>query len=197
MPDGILGGFFIEGVDMTTIVAVQYTDKVVFAADNQVTGDNGRIYHHPRMEKITERGEYLIAGSGEIGPCDIAQHIWQPPKPTLKDRQDIYHFMITKVMPHLRQCLTDNGYDFNEGKGDGKVNDSRFNFLIAIGGEVFDVADDCSICMSDDGIYGVGSGSSYAIGALHAGAKPLKALEIAAQLDANTSAPFLVKEQYK
>ena len=197
MPDGILGGFFIEGVDMTTIVAVQYTDKVVFAADNQVTGDNGRIYHHPRMEKITERGEYLIAGSGEVGPCDIAQHIWQPPKPTLKDRQDIYHFMITKVMPHLRKCLTDNGYDFNEGKGDGKVDDSRFNFLIAIGGEVFDVADDCSICMSDDGIYGVGSGSSYAIGALHAGAKPLKALEIAAQLDANTSAPFLVKEQYK
>jgi ATP-dependent protease HslVU (ClpYQ) peptidase subunit len=182
---------------MTTIVAVQYKDKVVFAADNQVTGDNGRIYHHPRMEKIAERGEYLIAGSGEVGPCDIAQHIWIPPKLTLKDRQDTYHFMITKVMPSLRKCLTENGYDFNEGKGEGKGDDSRFNFLIAVGGEVFDVADDCSICMSDDGIYGVGSGSSYAIGALHAGAKPLKALEIAAQLDANTSAPFLVKEQYK
>jgi ATP-dependent protease HslVU (ClpYQ) peptidase subunit len=51
--------------------------------------------------------------------------------------------------------------------------------------------------MSDDGIYGVGSGSSYAIGALHAGAKPLKALAVAEKLDMNTSGPFLVKEQYK
>jgi ATP-dependent protease HslVU (ClpYQ) peptidase subunit len=192
-----LRGSFLEGVDMTTIVAVQYDDKVVFAADNQVTGDDGRIYHHLKMEKITERGEYLIAGSGEVGPCDIAQHIWIPPKPSLKDRQDIYHFMISKVMPSLRKCLTENGHDFNEGKGDGKGDGSRFNFLIAVGGEVFDVADDCSICMSDDGIYGVGSGSSYAIGALHAGAKPLAALKIAEKIDANTSGPFLTKEQSK
>ena len=91
----------------------------------------------------------------------------------------------------------DNGYDFAEGKGDGKVDGNRFNFLVAVGGEVFDVADDCSICMSDDGIYGVGSGSSYAIGAIHAGAKPLKALAVAEKLDMNTSGPFLVKEQYK
>lgn len=182
---------------MTTIVAVQYDDRVIFAADNQVTGDDGRIYRHPRMEKITERGEYLIAGSGEVGPCDIAQHIWIPPKPTVKDLQDVYHFMITKVMPNLRKCLSDNGYDFSDGRGDGKVAESRFNFLIAVGGEVFDVADDCSICMSGDGIYGVGSGASYAIGALHAGAKPLKALAISEKLDSNTSGPFLVKEQYK
>jgi hypothetical protein len=182
---------------MTTIVAVQYEDRVVFAADNQVTGDDGRIYHHPRMEKITERNGYLIAGSGEVAPCDIAQHLWIPPKPTAKDLQDVYHFMIAKVMPSLRKCLTDNGYDFAEGKGDGKGDGNRFNFLVAVGGEVFDVADDCSICMSADGIYGVGSGSSYAIGALHAGAKPIKALEISERLDMNTSGPFLVKEQYK
>lgn len=182
---------------MTTIVAVQYDDKVVFVSDNQVTGGDGRIYHHPKMEKVSARGEFLIAGSGEVGPCDIAQHLWVPPKPTAKDRQDIYHFMIAKAMPSLRKCLTDNGHDFSEGKGDGKETGSRFNFLIAVCGEVFDVAEDCSIIMSDDGIYGVGSGSSYAIGALHAGAKPLKALQIAAKLDANTSGPFLTKEQYK
>ena len=51
--------------------------------------------------------------------------------------------------------------------------------------------------MSDDGIYGVGSGSAYAIGALHAGKKPLEALKIAEKIDSNTSGPFLVKEQYK
>lgn len=192
-----LGGSSLEGVDMTTIVAVQYSDKVMFVSDNQVTGDDGRTYHHAKMEKVTQRGEYLIAGSGEVGPCDIAQHIWIPPKVTPKDRQDIYHFMIAKVMPSLRKCLTENGHDFNEGKGDGKGGEARFNFLIAVNGEVFDVADDCSILMSDDGIYGVGSGASYAIGALHAGAKPLTAIKIAEKLDAYTSGPFLTKEQFK
>jgi ATP-dependent protease HslVU (ClpYQ) peptidase subunit len=182
---------------MTTIVAVQYDDKVIFAADNQVTGDSGRRYNHPDMKKIVQRGEFLVAGSGEVQPCDVIQHQWTPPKMTAKDCDDVYHFMIVKVMPSLRKCLTDNGYDFNEGKGDGKADENRFNFLIAVCGEVFDVADDLSVCRSADGIYGVGSGSSYAIGALHAGARPKKAVEIACKLDVNTSGPIQIVEQLK
>jgi ATP-dependent protease HslVU (ClpYQ) peptidase subunit len=105
--------------------------------------------------------------------------------------------MISKTMPSLRKFLTDNGYDFNEGKGEGKADESRFNFLIAVGGELFDIADDLSVCRSGDGIYGVGSGSPYAVGAIHAGAKPEKAIEIAAKLDVNTSGPIQIVEQYK
>ena len=182
---------------MTTIVGVQYKDKVVLAADNQVTGDSGRKYNHPDMKKIAQRGEFLIAGSGEVQPCDVVQNMWNPPKITAKDKENIYRFMIVKAMPSLRKCLTDNGFDFNEGKGEGKADESRFNFLIAVGGELFDVADDLSVCRSGDGIYGVGSGSPYAIGALHAGAKPEKAIEIASKLDVNTSGPIQIVEQYK
>lgn len=182
---------------MTTIVGVQYEDKCVLAADNQVTGETGRRYNHPDMKKISKRGEFLIAGSGEVQPCDVIQHQWNPPKITIKDREDVYHFMITKVMPSLRKCLTNNGYDFSEGKVDGKSDGGRFNFLIAVCGEIFDVADDLSVCRSGDGIYGVGSGSHYAIGALHAKVSPKKALEIACKLDINTSGPIQVVEQYK
>lgn len=182
---------------MTTIVGKQYEDKCVLAADNQVTGDSGRKFNHPDMLKISKRGEFLVAGSGEVQPCDAIQHNWVPPKITLKDREDLYHFMIVKVMPSLRKCLTDNGYDFSEGKDSGKVDESRFNFIIAVGGELFDVAYDLSICRSGDGIYGVGSGSPYAIGALHAGATPQEAVEIACKLDVNTSGPIQVVEQYK
>lgn len=197
IPNGILGGFFYEKVIMTTIIAVQYNDRCVIAADNQVTDDIGRRFNHPDMKKISERGSFLIAGSGEVQPCDVVQHLWVPPKVTPKDKEDVYHFMITKVMPSLRKCLSDNGYDFDEGKGDGKSDGSRFRFLIAVGGELFDIADDLSVCRSGDGIYGVGSGSSYAIGALHAGAKPEKAVTIAAKIDVNTSGPIQVVEQYK
>jgi ATP-dependent protease HslVU (ClpYQ) peptidase subunit len=182
---------------MTTIIGVQYNDKCVIAADNQVTSDGGRKYNHPDMKKIAQRGAFLIAGSGEVQPCDVVQHMWNPPKVTLKDAEDIYHFMIVKAMPSLRKCLTDNGYEFNEGKSEGKSDDARFNFIMAINGELFDIADDLSVIRSADGIYGVGSGSSYAIGALHAGAKPQKAIEIACKLDVNTSGPIQIMEQHK
>jgi ATP-dependent protease HslVU (ClpYQ) peptidase subunit len=175
---------------MTTIIGVQYKDHCIIAADNLVTADNGRKYTDPRMEKISSRGPYLIAGSGEVQPCDIAQRIWQPPRPSVKDKQDIYNFMITKVMPSLRECLKANGYNFEEER-----KDQGFHFLIALNGQIFDVEDDCSVVVSSNGIYGVGSGSEFAMGALHAGAEPLKALEIASDLSAYTSGPFLIKKQ--
>ena len=181
---------------MTTIVGVQYDDKAVLIADSRVTDDNGRVYSHPKMQKITERNGYLIAGAGEVGPCDIANHIWNPPRITSKDKDDVYHFMITKVMPSLRKCLTDNGYNFDEPH-DRSKDGLRFQLLIAVAGEIFDVSDDLSVCMDESGLYGVGSGSPYALGALSVGAKPIKAMEAAAKLSAFTAPPFQVVEQYK
>ena len=50
---------------------------------------------------------------------------------------------------------------------------------------------------SDDNVYSIGSGGPYALGALYAGAEPLKAMEIAAKVSAYTFPPFYVEEQYK
>jgi ATP-dependent protease HslVU (ClpYQ) peptidase subunit len=181
---------------MTTIIGVQYEDRALLMADSQVTDDNGRIYNHPDQIKITERNGFLIAGAGEVGPCDIANHLWTPPKLTTKDSADIYHFMITKAMPSLRECLTTNGYNFDEPHERSK-DGLRFQLLIAVGGEIFDISDDLSVCRSGDGIYGIGSGSPFAIGALHAGAKPQKAMDIAATVTAFTAGPFQTVEQFK
>jgi ATP-dependent protease HslVU (ClpYQ) peptidase subunit len=177
---------------MTTIIAVQGKSKVVFGADSQVTGGNGRVQRHNQMTKITERGPYLIAGSGECAPCDIAQHLWKPPTPKAADWNDIYHFMIAKVVPSLKACFKEHEY-----KWDREDEETKFNFLIALGGQVFEMADDMSITLDSSGFYGVGSGSPYAIGALEAGATVEQALEIAAKNDAYTSQPFLYFEQFK
>lgn len=176
---------------MTTIVGIQYPDKALIMCDSQVTDGGGRSFNHPSMVKVSQRGKYLIAGAGEVQPCDVAQHIWIPPKPTKEKLKNTYHFMIAEVMPSLRQCLTDNGYNFNEET----PNDSeyRFAFLICLNGQIFDISDDMSVTIRSDGYYGVGSGSKYAIGALYAGASPRQALEIAAKNDVYTSAPFLTR----
>lgn len=181
---------------MTTIIGVQYKDKAVFIADSRVTDDNGRIFSHPNMKKISERNGFVIGGAGEVAPCDIAMHLWNPPKPTSKDKENLYQFMIKKAMPSLRKCLTENGYNFDEPT-DRSKDGLRFQLLLGVGGEIFDISDDLSVCISGDGIYGVGSGAPYALGALNVGAKPLKAMETAAKLSAFTAAPFQTVEQSK
>jgi len=181
---------------MTTIIGIQYEDHCTILADNQVTDDSGRVYRHPEMVKIAERGDFLIAGSGEVSPCDIAQHIWNPPKLTAKESKDIYHFMIAKAMPSLRKCLTENGYDFNEDHDKSKEG-LRFQFLMAVGGELFDIDQDLAVMRSMDGVYAVGAGTAYALGALHAGAKPMKVMDIVEKLTNFTSGPYLEKKQYK
>ena len=178
---------------MTTIIGLQQKDKCVIYADAQTTDGQGRTFSHPQMSKISRRGDYLIAGAGEAFPCDVAQHIWNPPSPTERDVKDLYHFMIAKVVPSLRTCLIDNGYKFEED-GEGEY---RFQFLIAVGGTLFAIEDDLSVGIRSDGLYGVGNGAKYAIGALSAGAAPLKAMKIAENQDAWTSGPFQKKEQYK
>jgi ATP-dependent protease HslVU (ClpYQ) peptidase subunit len=178
---------------MTTIIGIEYGDKSLIVADSRVVDDSGRVYAHKVMKKIAERGALLIAGAGEVTPCDIAQNIWNPPAFTAKDKKDPYKFMIVKAMPSLRKCLTDNGYNFDEDKKDG----TRFQFLMSVGGELFDVDEDLSVMKNEDNFYAIGSGGPFALGALYAGAAPLQAMEIASKVSAYSAPPFYTEEQFK
>ncbi len=94
----------------------------------------------------------------------------------------------------MKQCFKDNEYKWNDVSED---DDTRFTFLLAVGGTVFEISDDFSVGMDSTGYYGIGSGSDYAVGALHAGADMEEALKIAARLDAFTSPPFYYFTQPK
>lgn len=176
---------------MTTIVGLQKNGKVILGADSQVT-DSNRKHIHPKMEKITKNNGYLIAGSGDSTPCDILQHIFIPPVPTVTERKDLYRFMITKFVPEMRQCLEDNKYS-----PDPSDKDSGFSMLISFDGELFDIGNDFSVVLNQDGIYGVGAGAQFAIGALYSGATVEEALIVAAKNDIYTSGPFQIIEQVK
>lgn len=177
---------------MTTIIGLQYSNRCAIVVDSRVVDDSGYIYSHPDSRKIAERSGFLIAGSGEVMPCDVAQHIWEPPVPTKADKKDLFHFMVAKAMPSLRKCFAMNGVDLNAPK-----EEQRFNFLIAICGELFDIDDELSVSRNENGIYGIGSGGAYAIGALYAGADAYEAMEIASTVSAFTAPPYYSKEQFK
>ena len=178
---------------MTTIIGVQHEDGCVLLADSRTTDGSGRIYSHASVKKLSECGPAIVGGSGEVMPCDITQHIWVAPPLTAKDKKDPFHYMITKAMPSLRKCLTQHGYNFDEPS----PGENRFQFLIAVDGEIFDVDQDLAVSRVDDGIYAVGSGAPYAIGALHAGASIMEAMEIAAKVTAFTAPPYIRMEQKK
>jgi ATP-dependent protease HslVU (ClpYQ) peptidase subunit len=175
---------------MTTIIGIQKDDHCIIAADSRTTAGD-RPYSHPTVTKITKRGRWLIAGAGDVQPCDVIQHIWKPPAlPTTK--RDLYSFMITEVTPSLRDCIKSSGYmpekeDANAG----------FEFLLAINGTIYQVDDSYSVYLRDDGLYGIGSGSAWAIGALAQGAAWKKALQIAAKNDVYTAPPFIMQKQEK
>lgn len=176
---------------MTTIIGFVKNNTVILGADSQVTNGT-RANNHTKMEKITKNNGYLICGSGDSQPCDVLQHIFIPPVPTANERKNLYKFMITKFVPAARECLEENGW-----KPDPNDKESGFNLLVAFDGELFDIGDDFSVILNDSGIYGVGSGSQFGIGALSAGATIEEALEIAAKNDIYTSAPFQIVKQSK
>lgn len=175
---------------MTTIVGIQKDDHCIIAADSRTTAGD-RPYSHPTVTKITKRGRWLIAGAGDVQPCDVIQHIWKPPAlPTTK--RDLYSFMITEVTPSLRECIKASGY-----MPDKEDTNAGFEFLLAINGTIYQVDDSYSVYLRDDGLYGIGSGSAWAIGALAQGAAWKKALQIAAKNDVYTAPPFISHRQEK
>lgn len=179
---------------MTTIAGIQHEYYCEIWVDSRVTAPDGQIYSHPDMMKYAKRGPLIIAGSGEVVPCDIAQNLWNPPVPTEADKKNPYRYMIAKAMPSLREVLTKHGYNFDETK---EKDDIRFQFIIAFNGELFDIDQDLAVSRDSSGFYGAGSGGSYALGALYAGADGEEALEIASKINMHTAPPFYSITQYK
>ena len=180
---------------MTTVIAYQGPDFAILGADSQITDGDRRIIS-PSTPKIVKLGKYLLAVRGDCRPGDILTYNWKPPA---YDGTDRVAFVGKKIVPSIITAFKANGYEFDK---DG----ASFGFLIAFGGNVFEIGDSLDISQSADGLYSIGSGSAYALGAL-AGqllnlAKPdwaqeqiLEALAIAAKYDINTAAPFQIEVQ--
>ena len=178
---------------MTTIVGVQNADGCVIASDSRVA-EGGKVYTHPKMVKAIENGNYIIGGAGDYRALQVVLHGWQPPLLNAKAKQNLYEFIINKIAPSLKSTLTEAGIEFNKGSEDS---DSKFELqlLIGINGTLFEIDSDFAVAMNDTGLYAIGSGGDYALGALHAGADAYEAMEIASKLTAFTAGPYLSKIQ--
>jgi ATP-dependent protease HslVU (ClpYQ) peptidase subunit len=177
---------------MTTIIGVQNADGCVIASDSRVA-EGGKVYTHPEMVKAVERGSYIIGGAGDYRALQVVLHGWQPPLVNAKAKQNLYEFVINKIAPSLKATLTEAGIDF--GKSSDSDDKFELQIIIGINGYLFELDSDFAVAMNDTGLYAIGSGGDYALGALHAGASILDAMRIAAINNNGTSAPFHILEQ--
>jgi ATP-dependent protease HslVU (ClpYQ) peptidase subunit len=177
---------------VTTIIGVEYENRCVVLGDSRVVGDS-KIYSHPDMVKVVTNGNFIIGAAGDVRALQVILHTWKPPAAVAKDKENIFQFMISKVVPSLKQQLNDYGLL------DTKSSDKEFELyvLIAFNGNIFEIDSDFAVSRSDSGYYGIGTGGDYALGALYAGATPEQAASIAALNDSKTAEPFITETQLK
>lgn len=173
---------------MTTILGVQYDDGFVMVADSQVT-DNERPFFHPDVKKIVQVGEYTIGGAGTSALVDVVQSEITLPKSSEIDKIGFYKFLVGRISPAIRRLHEDSGYTPKESEG--------FEFIIGVRNQLFYMAGDYSIIRSNNGIYAIGTGAAYAVGAVAAGASPKQAVNIAIEFDVNSGGNLQIVKRGK
>ena len=173
---------------MTTIIGQRTSEGCVIAADALTTSD-GRPFAGPSIRKIVDRGEYLLAASGAGGLCDHITHVWRPPN--YRGSSTVYDFLTATVVPSLMKSL--RASDMLTGDKE----ENTFQLVLALAGEVFQIEADGTVLDDVRGLYGIGSGAAYALGALEAGADISEALDIAALFDVYTRAPIQIMRQHR
>jgi ATP-dependent protease HslVU (ClpYQ) peptidase subunit len=170
---------------MTAIVGIQGKDWALLAADSMTTYDD-KPYYAKGMDKLVKKGDYIFAFAGDAVAGNIANFIWNPPKPIRAMATDV--FMQTKVLPSLRETMIENGYtpDTNRDANAG------FDALICLNGIIYEIDHDYMWSRDDRGLYAVGSGGSLALGALAAGfsKNSTKSAEYAARRSIRISADY-------
>jgi len=196
---------------MTTIVAVQGDGWCVIGWDSRisVTDGEGRSEVHALSDsqpKVVQNGPWLMGAAGDLRAINILAHGFNPPVP----RQGLHgsaldRFVSSDFIPALREVLEKSGYAPTLRDHPGKAEfDSEL--IVAVNGRAFPIDGDYSWISDASGLYAVGSGAAYAMGALTATGwgrsvltarnSVLKALSVASRFDPGTGAPFHVSTQH-
>lgn len=164
---------------MTTIVAVETPDGVLFAADTQATsGHRAELGHR----KVFANGTVVLGCAGAVRAADVLKFAELPSCPKDLKGAKLERWVVTELVPAVQKALSEAGALENDN---GELH-SNGAALVAVNGRLFEVGSDFSAIPSKQAV--LGSGSSYALGALRAGATPKEAVQIASHYDVYTGA---------
>jgi len=201
---------------MTTIIAVQGDGFAVISVDSRISRSyfGGASIQTATLKdgssKVAPNGKYLLGAAGDVRAINIIQHVFQPPTPppNLKGKK-LDQFFTAKFIPALRECFDAQGYSVPDIEDKEHIAEQGSAILVVINGTIYIVDSDYSWSSDSYGLYSVGSGSDYALGAMQilthnkkqtiqqAKTNAIKALIVTARYDPYTGPPFhtFVQEQ--
>lgn len=160
--------------------------------------------------KVAQNGRYLLGAAGDVRAINILHHVFIPPAPPFAEGgPKLDHFITQKFIPQLRNCFENTGYAMPDNDTKDHIAEHSSQILVVVNGSIYIIDGDYSWTSDKTGIYAIGTGSSYALGALYAlsNGKEMtlpkakaainKALSIASKFDPYTGAPFqtFIQEQ--
>lgn len=194
---------------MTTIIGIQGPDYALVCSDSRIsTMDDGGFASQittlgSNSAKIAENGKYLLGAAGDMRAINILHHAFQPPQvPPNTTSKKLDNFITTKFVPALRDCFEKQGYASPENDSATHIAQHGSTIMTVVSGNIYVVDGDYSWTSDINGLYALGTGSSYALGALQAlGSSKkmtvtqakrvaIKAINIASKFDPYTGAPF-------
>lgn len=185
---------------MTTILAIQGDNFAAICSDSQWTDEYGRVGKMAQSKVVTV-GRYLIGVAGDTRGANIIQHMFAPPAlPVKLSGAKLAKFIVSQFIPALRTVLEENG--LGRPQYDDRPAESSNDILVLANGTIFQIDTDYGTEIDSNGIYAIGSGAHYALGALevltakkkitipYAKQTLLKAVAVSAKFDSGSGAPF-------
>lgn len=174
---------------MTCIIGLEYNNKVYIGGDSAAsTYDEIRIINQDKVFKV-DNLIFGYAGSPRVSQI-IQYHLKISEHNNFKD--DLT-YMVKVVIEDMRKCLTTYGVD------DEKIREDFYAVcLIGYNHKLYCIYSDYQVHSIKDGLLSVGSGSSYALGAMYVlkdlepRQRILKSLEASAYFSTTVDKPFKV-----
>jgi ATP-dependent protease HslVU (ClpYQ) peptidase subunit len=201
---------------MTTIIGIQAPDYALICSDSRIsTIDEGGFASQittlgSNTAKVAENGRYLLGAAGDMRAINILHHAFIPPVvPAGTTGKKLDNFITTKYVPALRECFEKQGYASPDNDSATHIAQHSSTVLTVVSGAIYVIDGDYSWTSDVNGFYALGTGSSYALGALQvlcssknmtiaqAKKNALKAIAVAAKYDPYTGAPFHCYIQHK
>jgi ATP-dependent protease HslVU (ClpYQ) peptidase subunit len=194
---------------MTTIIAIQGPDYALVCSDSRISSmDEGGFTSQittlgSNSSKVAENNKYLLGAAGDMRAINILHHAFTPPIPPVGTTgKKLDNFITTKFVPSLRECFEKQGYASPENESSTHIAQHESTILTVVSGNIYIIDGDYSWTSDVNGIYAIGTGSYYALGALQvlcsskiatvaqAKKNALKAIAISAKYDPYTGGPF-------
>lgn len=192
---------------MTTIIGIQGDGFAVVCADSRVsTQADGSLQIGTLREgssKLAQNGKYIIGAAGDVRAINILHHVFQPPAPPPNTRgKNLDQFFTARFVPSLRECFEAQGYAVPDRDDKEHMAEQGSSIIVSVNGTIYVVESDYSWSSEASGIYALGSGAPYALGAMQvlvrnrklnsqlAKSYALRAMAVASKYDPGTGAPY-------